>query len=103
MASVPVIAAHPSANPRSSRNSRAKPAGLTPWRAVAGSTSSGAVIGSGPAPPCTFQSPMPMSASIIAIKAYVGRLKATPDSRTPRRFTSISKTIATTPMATVWA
>jgi hypothetical protein len=35
-----------------------------------------------------------MSASIIAMKMYVGTLNTMPDSRTPRRFTSIRRKIA---------
>ena len=42
-----------------------------------------------------------MSASITRIKAYVGKLNAMPDSRTPRRLTTVSTTIDTTQSSTV--
>ena len=38
----------------------------------------------------------------MAMNAYVGMLKAIPDSRTPRRFISIRKRIAPTPSVTVY-
>ena len=41
------------------------------------------------------------TATIITTNTYVGMLKAIPDSRTPRRLTSISTNTATTPTSTV--
>ena len=47
--------------------------------------------------------PIAISASIITMKTYVGMLNTAPDSRTPRRLTSISSAIDATQSSTVCA
>ena len=104
IASVPVMATHPSANPRISRNARAnvvvgdRPP-LPPSDAASVTSGADATMIAGPNR--TRYTPKPMSPSIIAMNAYVGMLKAIPDSRTPRRFITIRNRIARTPSATV--
>ena len=93
IASVPVIATHPSANPRRMQK-RQREAG-DPERLACACRHRIAVRA--PAAPMPAQAvdtdPTPISASIIAMKTYVGTLNAMPDSRTPRRLTTMSSTI----------
>src|SRR4051812_26797700 len=70
--------------------------------AVCGSSFGAAVAPTlGRSPTIAWYPPNPMRASIIAMNAYVGTLKTTPDSRTPRRFTTVSSTIDQTQRRTV--
>src|SRR6478672_3088110 len=91
IASVPVIATHPSANPRRMRNASANPA--IPELSWVGDA--GVVVGALVAEPVqAWNRPMPIMAIIITMKTYVGTLNAIPDSRTPRRLTTASSTTA---------
>ena len=101
MASVPVMATHPPEKARSIRNVNAKPVGDAAGRrrhlrGVRGDSRRRAYR-----PSRAAQMPVPMSASIATMKAYVGTLNAAPDSRTPRRFTNIRTTIAPAQRGTV--
>src|SRR5581483_1095260 len=90
IASVPVMAEHPSANARNSRIAKAKPIG-------------GAVGGTGGATggwPTERITPAMINANIMKMNAYVGRRNAAPDSRTPRKLTTIRRSVASTQSST---
>ena len=96
IASVPVIATHPSAKPRRMRNVSANPTGVDNplCAAETASTRAGAEATAASRPNNPRVIPVTMSASIIAMKTYVGTLNAIPESRTPRKLTAI-KTMMT--------
>ena len=100
IASVPVMATHPSAKARSMRNVNAKPVGCRP-RSRARAWGARGATEMCVSPSMSRAMPVPISASITAMNTYVGRLNAAPDSRTPRRFTSIRTMIAQAQRGTV--
>src|SRR5579863_2897442 len=91
IASVPVMAAQPSAKPRSSRYINAKPVIGESAAGAAGLPLADAATTVGMWPDCIRYRPVPISQSIITMNAYVGKLKASPDSRTPRRLTTVTR------------
>ena len=103
MASVPVIATHPSAKARRIRNVSANPVGHDMPCCVADSASTFGIptVGASSWPMKPRATPAPINATIRTMKMYVGTLNAMPDSRTPRRFTSISSTMAAMQMPMV--
>src|SRR3954470_8954816 len=92
IASVPVIATQPSANPRRMRNTNANPSGVE--SVLVDAPAMGAAVAVAFPPAQTWYSPRPINTIIIAMKTYVGTLNAIPDSRTPRRLTTVSSTTA---------
>ena len=83
IASTPVSATAPLAKARTRRNTVTVPAPAA--------TGFGTVA-CGQAPVAHFQTPVPTSTYMAATNAYVGSAKAIPDSRTPRRLTTVSRT-----------
>ncbi len=96
IASTPVSAAQPEEKARSSRKTRAKPA--RPW-------CSGLIVysevGACMVSPRTSprKAPQMIMMNTPATKRYVGMAKSLPDSLTPRRFISVSSTMAATAQA----
>src|SRR3954469_20051719 len=79
IASVPVIATHPSANPRRMRNTNANPSGV--GSVLVDAPAMGAAVAVAFPPVHTWYSPRPINTIIITMKTYVGTLNAIPDSR----------------------
>jgi hypothetical protein len=94
-ASTPVIAVHPLANARSSSH------GPAAW--TAGGSTGGAMTGAGWPPPANaFASPITITTPRLATNAYVGTMKATPASRTPRRLSNVSSVNTAREIDSVW-
>src|SRR6266536_2537079 len=92
IASTPVRATAPEANARTSRKTPIAPdPTVTGWGTVA----------CGQLPATHFPTPTATSTNIAATKEYVGRANAIPDSRTPRRLTSVRTPTAARERATL--
>lgn len=91
-ASTPVSAVHPEANARSATATRASPPSACP---AAGSTTNPADSATGVSPATTRASPTAIMRKATTTNPYVGTANARPDSRTPRRFATVSN--ATSP------
>ena len=94
MASTPVIALQPSAN---ARMSRSRPSDST------GTSAAVTPVTLGASPSRERATPMPMRASVVVRKTYVGSAKIVPLSRIPRRFTSMTAAMRTAAMSTRWS
>ena len=92
MASVPVIALHPSANARIRRSRLMDSTGT--WIGTTPVTSGGW-------PRAVRTTPTATRITTLTTKMYVGRAKTVPLSRMPRRFTVITRRIAATINGTV--
>ena len=93
IASTPVSATAPLAKARTRRK-----AVTVPTPAAIGS----GTVAWGQAPVAHFQIPVATSAYMATTKAYVGSAKAMPDSRTPRRLTTVSRTMKASESPTSW-
>ncbi len=101
MDSTPVRAAHPDENARSSKKANAKPP--SPSTKLSSSTIvRSAVAASGRSPPMYWTNPHRLMPKIATMNRYVGTANAVPDSRTPRRLTAISTSVAVTAIDTWW-
>jgi hypothetical protein len=98
IASVPVMAEHPLANARSTRNARRIP--VAPAWVGSGRVPMGGGDTAKPGVVARRNNPTPISVNAEPTNTYVGRAKSIPDSRVPRRFARATPATTTTAMAT---
>ena len=98
IASMPVSAVVPDEKARATRNARARP--ITSSSAMISQPALSAVSS---APITVRMIPVPTMIAIEAMKRYVGIAKATPDSRIPRRLTSVMTTMIPTAHQAAWS